>query len=412
MFAPGMSVGVAVSGGADSVCLLHVLRELAPRWNLHLRVLHLDHKLRGEASREDARFVAALAAELGLPFELREADVAAAAGNLEQAARRARRSFFLDALAAGRVQRVALGHTRNDQAETVLYRFLRGAGTAGLAGMLPVTADGLVRPLLATPRAEVEEHLRARNLIWREDASNQDLRFDRNRIRHSLLPSLAVEWNPALADILAGMARVAADEEEYWRQEIDRTAGEVLLVEPRAVVIDVRRLAALPRAVARRLVRQAIERVKGDLRSIDVRHIEAVLALAARTEGHGRAQIPGVHLVRSFEWLRLAPAAARFNQGFSLLVDAAGLYAIPSGEIEVRGEIEAALHLRNWRPGDALKGAGKIKDLFQEKRIPIWKRNSWPVLEDEKDRIVWARQFGASPDCPVQVVDRDIIRTA
>ncbi len=140
MFERGQRVGVAVSGGADSVCLLHVLVELAPRWDLRLSVLHLDHRLRGEESRGDAEFVRALAARLGLPFHAEEAG-SLAGDNLEQAARRARRAFFLRLLADRRLDRVALGHTRSDQAETVLYRFLRGAGTAGLAGMRPVTRE-------------------------------------------------------------------------------------------------------------------------------------------------------------------------------------------------------------------------------------------------------------------------------
>ena len=137
MFQAGEHVGVAVSGGADSVCLLHVLRELAPRWDLRLSVLHLNHRLRGEESRRDAGFVVDLAAQLGLPASIREVDVAASPGNLEQAAREARLAFFREAIAGGAVAKVAVGHTRSDQAETVLFRFLRGAGSAGLAGIRP-----------------------------------------------------------------------------------------------------------------------------------------------------------------------------------------------------------------------------------------------------------------------------------
>ncbi len=156
MFTHGQSVGVAVSGGADSVCLLHVLLELSSRWALRLTVLHLDHQLRGDESGEDARFVRDLAARLGLESVIQACDVrrlqAQTADNLEQAARRARRRFFLGCLESGLVSRVALGHTRSDQAETVLFRFLRGCGTAGLAGIFPVTREGCVRPLLDVDR--------------------------------------------------------------------------------------------------------------------------------------------------------------------------------------------------------------------------------------------------------------------
>src|SRR5438067_1967714 len=157
MFEPGDRIGVAVSGGADSVFLLHALFELAPRWDLALSVLHLDHGLRGEESRGDALFVRELAGRFGLPLHIAASDVAgtkAATGdNLEQSARRARRMFFQEFLGE-KLERIATGHTRSDQAETVLFRFLRGSGTAGLAAIRPVTSDGLVRPLLDLERAD------------------------------------------------------------------------------------------------------------------------------------------------------------------------------------------------------------------------------------------------------------------
>src|SRR5579864_954304 len=224
MFQTGQRVGVAVSGGADSVCLLHVLVELGPRWNLRLSVLHLNHQLRGEESREDARFVAELAARLGLPFYLGEADVGRIArksgDNLEQAARNERSRFFLDYLRSGAADRIALGHTRSDQAETVLFRFLRGSGSAGLAGIRPVTTDGFVRPLLNVDRANIEQYLRERNITWREDSTNLSLDFARNRIRRELLPMLEREWNPAIAETLAHTAEWAREEEAYWEAEI------------------------------------------------------------------------------------------------------------------------------------------------------------------------------------------------
>ncbi len=400
MFAPGMSVGVAVSGGADSVCLLHVLVELAPRWNLRLRVLHLDHRLRGEESRGDAQFVEALAARLGLPFETLAEDVAAAVDNLEQAARHARRRFFREAIEAGRVERVALGHTRNDQAETVLFRFLRGSGTAGLAGMRPVTRDGFVRPLLEVTRSQVEEYLRGRGIQWREDASNRDPRFARNRIRHQLLPALTGEWNPALVETLAAMARVAGDEEDYWRAEIERLAVGVLEERDGAIVVDSRKLAALPRALARRLIRRGIEVVKGDLRSIDVRHVDAILALAGEAERHGRLRAPGVDVMKSFNWLRLAAPGAHPRPEYSIAAPAPGRYCFPGGEIEISGKVNEPMELRNWRPGDAYDPAGKgsarkIKELFQQARVPLWERAGWPVLA-AGGKLVWAGEFGAA----------------
>src|SRR5580700_2848625 len=196
MLPAGARVIVAVSGGADSVCLLHVLTELFP--TSVAGVAHFNHHWRPAASNEDERFVAALASQLTLPFF--KAEATPSQGNREQEARRARREFF-----ASLGSTVALGHTRDDQAETVLFRFLRGSGLAGLSGILPV-GNGIIRPLIDVTRAEVEQYLRTRNIPWREDATNQDLSFARNRIRHDLLPQLARDWNPKITDALAHLA--------------------------------------------------------------------------------------------------------------------------------------------------------------------------------------------------------------
>ncbi|MCX6629438.1 MAG: tRNA lysidine(34) synthetase TilS [Candidatus Solibacter sp.] len=217
MLTAGDRVAVAVSGGADSVCLLHVLRELAPRWNLTLSVLHVNHNLRGEASLGDAEFVRSLAVGLNLPFAAHDLDLSTGHGNLEHSARNGRNAFFHGHLAGGFADRIALGHSRSDQAETVLFRFLRGSGATGLAAIRPVTERGMVRPLIEIERPEIVRYLRDRTLPWREDASNATLDYARNRIRHQLLPQLAGEWNPALEETLAHTADLSLAEEAYWQ---------------------------------------------------------------------------------------------------------------------------------------------------------------------------------------------------
>ena len=156
MLAPGDQLGVAVSGGADSLCLLHALVELQGELSLHLSVIHVDHNLRGPQSQADAEFVHKCAQQHSLPFHIRKLDLAPHRGNLEQEARHARYRFFRELIQDGTVARVALGHTRSDQAETVLFRLLRGSGSAGLAGIRPVTDFGIIRPLLQVTRLQVE----------------------------------------------------------------------------------------------------------------------------------------------------------------------------------------------------------------------------------------------------------------
>jgi tRNA(Ile)-lysidine synthase len=428
MFERGQNVGVAVSGGADSVCLLHVLLDLAPEWDLRLSVLHLNHGLRGEESCQDEQFVRDLASRLGLIANIRSVDVSAQPDNLEQAARNARLDFFREQISAGSVARIATGHTSNDQAETVLFRFLRGSGGAGLAAIRPVTTDGIVRPLLDVSRAGNERYLREREIPWREDSSNASRQFARNRIRHELLPQLAAEWNPAIVEALHRTADWALAEEEYWDGEIDRLASQFLLDRDGEVLIRTGILRQLPLAVARRLVRRAIEQAKGDLRGVDFGHIAAIVALARAPLGHGRVQAPGVEAERSLDWLRFAASAAarKTPRDYRLAAPVPGIVPVPGTGIALSLELiekaetleppdsvynsgtgwidwrmlSGSLEIRNWRPGDQYRPKGtageeKIKTLFQKARIPRWERRHWPVVTDGS-AIVWARQFGAA----------------
>jgi tRNA(Ile)-lysidine synthase len=437
MFAGARRVGVAVSGGADSVCLLHVLRELAPRYGLDLPVLHVDHGLRGAESRADAEFVRNLATELGLPFHLHELDLRGTSGNLEQAARDARLAFFEERIGTGAIDRIATGHTRSDQAETVLFRLLRGAGSAGVGGIRPVTSNGIVRPLIEIDRAQAREYLRDRGLPWREDSSNESLEFARNRIRHGLLPQLAAEWNPGIEEALAHTAGWALAEESWWDAEIDRLAAAHLIERKGAILTRAGALREMPAAPARRLVRRAIERVKGDLRGIGFGHVESVLALAGDPEG-GEARIPGVIVCRSFDWVRFAIPVQRSNWCVTPLIP--GCTPVPGGGTAVSLEIidnsetsgasdyvyniemgcldwkwfSGSPILRNWQPGDRYQPMGnpgekKLKNLFQEARIPIWERADWPVLE-LGNRIVWSRRFGPAAWCAADIATPVILR--
>jgi tRNA(Ile)-lysidine synthase len=436
MATPGTRLGVAVSGGADSVCLLHALREIGD-WPL--TVLHLNHKLRGEESDTDAEFVRALASGLGLPAVIREADVAGAGGNLEQAGREARRTFFREVIAAGMADRVALGHTRSDQAETVLYRFLRGAGSAGLAGIRPVTPDGLIRPLIEITREEVEAFLRGRAMVWREDSTNTSRAFARNRIRHDLLPQLAREWNPAIDETLATTAEWALAEETFWDAEISRLASGRLIENDGAVLLRVDSLSDLPMAAARRLLRRAMKGVKGDLRGVDFRHVDAVLELASLPQGRGRRQAAGVEVRRSFEWLRFSradePGAGSYRidvsppasvtipgAGSALCFEVIDMPGVTGSPETIYNEgagwldwcsVSGRLELRNWQPGDqyqplASAGPKKLKALFQQARIPAWERRRWPILTDGAS-ILWTRRFGPASRFAANAATRTVL---
>ncbi|MBN8733924.1 MAG: tRNA lysidine(34) synthetase TilS, partial [Acidobacteria bacterium] len=212
---PGPSlapIGVALSGGGDSVALLHILHRLG--YPLH--ALHLNHLLRAAESDADEHFVRQLCRSLAIPLTLHRADAAASGANIEAAGRRLRRDFFASSLAQLSLLRVATGHTQSDQAETLLFRLLRGAGPRGLAAILPVTREGLIRPLLDLSRDDLRAWLAAEALPFRDDSSNTDTSRLRNRIRLSLLPALSRDYNPAVAPALSRFAHLAFLDERYW----------------------------------------------------------------------------------------------------------------------------------------------------------------------------------------------------
>jgi tRNA(Ile)-lysidine synthase len=381
-------------------------------------IAHVNHKLRGEDSEADERFVAEMSREMGLRFYSIAADCSV--GNLEQTARRARRAFFHDLIRQDHTDRIALGHTRDDQAETVLFRILRGSGLAGLAGILPVTAEGLFRPLLGVTRSEVEGYLRQHEIPWREDASNWEAKFARNRIRQQLLPTLKQDWNPRLDEALAQMADLAYEEEVWWAAEVARYAKQLLVISPGAVEAPAGELAKLPRALARRLIRQAIRQAKGNLRGVEFSHIEGVLELP---ETGGKAELPGIHAIRSFDWVRLEVPGSTPRRGDGE-VSIPGRRLSPDGNSMICLEVIPQKHnpgacatlksdlyfrtiperlfLRGWKPGDRYRPVGhagdwKLKELFQRMRIPSWRRPFWPIL-CMGETILWTRDFGPAAE--------------
>ncbi len=452
MLSAGDAAGVAVSGGADSVVLLHILKRLAPRFELRLIVLHVNHLLRGAESEADEQFVRELARSLGLESVIERAE-APTEGNLEQAVRDVRRRFFQECIEKRALKRVALGHTRSDQAETVLFRLLRGSGLSGLAGMRWVTGEGLIRPLLSTSREEVRQWAAAERIAWREDSSNADPGFARNRLRNEAIPALARDFNPNLEGVLAGAAEVAQAEEEYWDQQIEplyrqiterNSAGEEL-----GSFLQIQGLNALHLAVRRRLIRRAIAGLRGHLRGIDKEHVDAILAICSSSHGHDRVIVPGVDALRSFDTLLLArPGTLNSERHYRIPLNFGAECRLPfGGGIICVNSIKPQTHLcanfkedqefpaevadlnaqtistsgephplvvRNWEPGDELcrpghRGAEKIKSLFQEHKVVLWERRRWPVVV-LGDEIVWVRRFGVSAKFAASGETADTIR--
>ena len=427
---PGTRLGLAVSGGADSVGLLRIAHRLADERGWRLQVLHVEHGLRGEAGGGDARFVEALARDLGLPFHMHIADAGAAARErglgVEEGARVVRYTWF-SSLLGRELDAIATGHTLDDQAETVAGKLLRGAWTAGLAGIYPVVAardlpggnrgiEGMiVRPLLTSRRAAIREFLQSLGQTWCEDETNADERFTRNRIRAHLLPVLT-EFNPRVSEHLAQIAVLAREDEEYWLRELARVMPGLLLpgrpvrgggrsssTQPgeRSVAIEVERLRALPAALRSRVVRAAAEEIGPVGLGFD--ETERTLRLLDGSVGSTprREQLSSTMRVeRTPRELRLIYSASPEPSGSETIAlyvpgEASG-FGVRLQVEHVSGERQEEATLRAALPADRVRlryssGAPKrVKEVMERMGIPPPDRIGWPVLV-WKGEIVWVR---------------------
>ena len=280
---PRTRIVVAVSGGADSVALLHLLVHVRQEWDVTLHVAHLNHGLRA-ASAEDAAFVQALAMRWHLSTTIETADVGAVCAregwSLEEGARQVRYEFLLEVARRQSAHTIATAHTADDQAETVLMRLLRGTGLMGL-GAIPMKRrhgqSWIVRPLLESWRREILAYLQEAQMTHREDATNTDTRFVRNRIRHELLPLLERDYNPNVKGALAQLAEQSQWDYAYLQEAAGRQWKRTVKVRPSAAVeMSIAAFLHQPQALQRQLVRQAIQQVKGDVRSFEFRHWVAI----------------------------------------------------------------------------------------------------------------------------------------
>ena len=437
----GDRVGVAVSGGADSVALLRILLELRGELGIVLSVVHLNHKLRAEESDADEVFVRELAAEHGLEVVCESRDVKGHAAekklSLEAAARELRYEFFREAQ-NGNLDRIATAHTLDDQAETVLMKLARGAGTRGLAGIYPEvaishqpsavrktgtlhsalstqhSAKAVVRPLLGVRRERVVEYLGEIGQAWREDSSNRDLRHTRNRMRHGILPRLERHVNPAVREALAEAADIARGEEDYWAREVARLLPQVWSETERGGALNRELLAKFEVALRRRLLRAA-----GDSLglSLEFQHVEEVLSLS---EEGARASLPDGWVVC------LQKGELRFESGsadapvYEYALSVPGEVVVSEAGVTVKAmrmdpaaegynpehllgwKHMGGLVVRNWRAGERFwpahtKGPKKIKELLQDRHITGEEKKRWPVVACGEE-IVWMRGLGVRRD--------------
>jgi len=453
----GERVGVAVSGGADSVALLLLLLELRKNLGIVLSVVHFNHKLRGKASDADEAFVAKLAAKHGLDFHSASVYVAKKAkderANLEDAARRARYDYFRSLVESGTCTRIAVAHTADDQAETVLAHLLRGTGLAGLGGIHPV-AGPVVRPLLSVRRSELRRFLRVLKQTWREDATNRDTKRMRARIRKKLLPLLQKQFQPEIVGHLATLAGLAREDEAFLDAVAEERSQALIQkgVEGMRIALgdlfqpwkkmefnapnkESKKNAEWTVALSKRMVRHIIANIKPRAGQLGAKHVEAVLELARSGQNGSSLALPGgvearkerdalvFHAVeevkgqssesghREYEYkIDLAKGSAEVNVAELGCVFRLRVIDWPPkrgetsshGAVLDRDRLRFPMLLRNWRPGDRLRPEGhrndhKLKRLLNEKHVSRWERDGWPVLTSGGD-LAWARGFGVAAE--------------
>ncbi len=426
---PGQVSIVAFSGGADSTALLGLCQAISGDLKIELIAAHLDHGLRGSESRRDREASEAMARRLGVPFVWSKADCPALARteslSLEEAARKARYSFLERIRREKEADCILTGHTADDNAEVLLLNLMRGTGPRGLAGIPPVRDGRVIRPLLTFWKDELVAYNKARGLDWVEDSSNKSLDFTRNRIRHDLIPKMARDFNPAIKAALVRAAQLIREEESLWELILDGLKPKVdWCEEQEAVRISAEKLAALHRAGARRLVREAVKIAAGHTRALTKDHVEGVLDMALSGDKRG-LDLPG----KLRAWIEdgclfLGTPSDEPAFSFEYALTPPGLVRLPEIASELTAEIcddlqniepqkmklsEAVLDLdrlslplivRTPRPGDrfqplGMKGTKKLHDIFIDTKIRPHERIRTPVVLDQSG-IVWVGGFRIS----------------
>ena len=443
LISQGERVVVALSGGGDSVALARLMCEMSAMasWSV-VGFLHINHQLRSVAN-EDADFCRELSNELNVPFLIEKVNVEAVSRefgiSVEEAGHRLRHEIFNRICRSQVADCVATGHTRDDLAETVLLRLIRGAGPRGLAGIHPRNGF-VVRPLLDITRKELREYLEVQGLPHCEDTTNEDTSVARNRIRHLLIPFLKKNFSEGIVDVLAREASIARADDEWMECEVDQAVGQIVCYGEEVADIDCQAIAKLPIALARRVSKRVLEHVGGRPMSFNQTHrLLSLIRTPCRSDFS--EDFPGSRLTRNSDRTRLVRWQGRGEGRKSVVSEFE--YALPvPGKIKVpelgqivsatlsgsvpkltaRGQtvavsserIASPLTVRNWRPGDVIRPLGlggrkKLQDLFVDRKISRANRQAIPIVADSRGKIVWVAGQTLDEDFRVTDSDRGVL---
>ena len=426
----GNNIVAACSGGADSLALVDLLDGFRQELGIALFVAHFEHGLRGEESCRDAEFVRNYCDSRGLRFFCGNADVKNEVlrngGSIEEVARRLRYEYlrYVAGVVGGAL--IATGHHRDDQAETVLMNLVRGSGGRGLGAMRPRQVD-IVRPLLCLTRTEIEIYCRERKLQPRNDFSNDDVNFRRNRVRHELVPLLQQRFNPSLTDALCRTADVLADEQEFLRSYVEEQLPKLVVKMEKGYRLNSASFSKLHVAVQRELLRYLLGKLRGDTHGVAFAHVEQIRALYLQNKGAQCIDLPGAWRARkSYQDLFIETTLVHERECFSarepnpVILSCPGETILPEfgvtlccseyfgelappvdlGDTKVafeRASLQFPLFVRQRRPGDVFHSLGapgkrKLKKLLIDLKIPVEQRDIVPIVSDGAG-IIWVAGF-------------------
>ena len=436
----GETVLIAVSGGADSIALLYGLHTLHTQLNCQLHVVHIDHCLRPD-SAADAEFVREQATKLDLSFSGHTIDISRLSEewklSIETAARKARYDFYESVCSNTGATKVALGHHKDDIAETVLMNIIRGTGSSGLKGIAPIRDSKYIRPLATFTRKDIETYLKSIDTVPREDPTNTDKQFLRNRIRYDLIPILEQEYNPNIRNGLCRTAEILGSETEFLDIIAHQAYTECKLTvsNPVSLVLDRQKFLQYHIALQRQILRHAVTDILGELNDFSYDHCHAIIDIINSEKPNAKFTLPNAFVFKrtyqklilernsdetvDYDYILNIPGKTELSilnaeiTATFLDTNINDLLTIPDGTKDALFDycnIDLPLHLRNRRYGDrfqpyGMKGTKKIKDFFIDKKVPHGQRNRIPLLVCGEE-IMWVIGFTTSEKFKTQTTTK------
>ncbi len=411
----GDRIVLAVSGGADSMCMLRLFCEIRCDWDLTLNVVHLNHGFRGEESDSDAKYVEKKCKEWGVGLHSFYLDIQSMAKSenlgFEDVARRERYRLFFEVMKKTNSQKIAVAQNKNDQAETFLLHLIRGSGLEGLTGIKYVRQDDVIRPILDLSREEIELYCKQNGIIPCVDSTNTDTKYTRNKIRHDILGSMK-SINPSVIDNIVKTMSVLTEENKIIDDIVEYGYRNSSSFKDGIVIFDIDNFNDNSKAVKRRLLRKAIEKVRGNLKDINFNEIEEIIELAnarkTNTKKIYKSLISEVSYGKLLIYTKISKSIKNYELDIvEMNIDEFKNYKLKKGEIAIdRDSVDGNLYIGYRELGDkfqpiGMNGTKKLKDFFIDNKVPVSKRDYIPIVKDDSG-IVWVVGYRQSDRCKIR----------